>query len=137
MRFRAAVLALALGIIACNTGNPEQRDKVFNALYPSPTSDATQTPVIQTVVATKVVQVTTTPVPSVTSTPVRQLCVSADEAVNLRPSPSTKNYKITELENGVVVTDLGGRVENVEGVWLFVEVNENRGWINEKYLEDC
>lgn len=139
MKRFAPFLLILLSILACRTGDSEQRDKVFSALYPSPTSDATQTPIIQTVIATKVVQITTTPIPIVptfTNTPakpVRQLCVSATETVYLRPSPSIENYPITQLENGVKVTDLGGR----NGAWWFVEWKDKRGWINSKYLKEC
>lgn len=127
-RFILAIV-LPLAMLACNSSRPDRR---LN-LYPSPTSDATQTPIIQTVVSTKVVQITTTPVKTATSTPVRQLCVSASEAVYMRPSPSTTPYPITQLENGSKVVDLGGR----NGDWLFVSYGDKQGWVNGKYLSDC
>lgn len=125
------LVVLPLAILACRTGNP---DRKLN-LYPSPTSDATQTPVIQTVVSTKVVQITTTPIPTVptfTSTPISKLCVSAVEAVHMRPAPSMES-NMTELPNGAEVTDLGGRSRE----WLYVEWEGKRGWINGKYLKNC
>jgi hypothetical protein len=123
-----ALSVLAVSVLACG-GAPRKQ----LVLYPSPTVEATQTAFVQTVVATKVVQITTTPVPSITITPVRQLCVSADEAVYLRPSASIDNYPIVQLGNGTEVVDLGGR----DGDWLFVQVDDKRGWINGKYLSAC
>ena len=132
MRNKALALffgVLALSILACRTGNPERR---LN-LYPSPTSEATQTPVI--------VEVTTTPAPTtyviVTATAVPtvsiQLCVSAEKAVNLRPSPDERGYPILQLRKGDQVTDLGGRDET----WIYVQYLDKQGWINKKYLSNC
>lgn len=132
-RMFLVLAVLAVSNLACRTSPATPRVLV---LYPSATPNATQTPIVQTVVNTRVVQITTTPVPTFTSTPthpVRQLCVSATETVYLRPSPGTDNYPITQLANGTKVTDLGGQ----DGNWKFVEVKSQRGWVNEKYLKDC
>lgn len=123
-----ALNALALAVLACNTGNP---DRKLN-LYPSstPTSAVpTQTAIVMEIVNTVVVQITTTPVPTSRT----YKCISAVEAVYLRPSPSTENYPIKQLEKGVEVVDIGGKI----GEWIFVEVNGVRGWVNQKYMEEC
>lgn len=123
---------ILLIVLACRTGNPNRR---LN-LYPSPTSEAlpTQTERVRLITAVPptpvVVQITTTPKPTKS---LDKLCVSATEAVHLRPSPSTENYPIVELKNGTEVVDLGGR----NGDWLFVEVGNKRGWINGKYIGQC
>lgn len=128
MRALVALVIGALVLTACRT--PERR---VVSLYPSPTSNATQTPLV--------VLVTTTPVLTQTAililvTPTVNngyLCVSATEAVYLRPAPSLNGYPITVLKNGTSVLDLGGR----SGAWIFVEIGDRRGWVNAKYLEAC
>lgn len=62
-----------------------------------------------------------------------RLCVIAQEAVYMRPSPSTENYPIIQLENGVELVDLGGR----DGNWMFVQYQDKRGWVNKKYVQEC
>ena len=123
------VIVLALSVLACRTGNPERK---LN-LYPTPTSEATQTPYVVEVTTSPpppiFVQITTTPVPTLSI----QLCVSAVETVNLRPSASDRGYPITQLENGDEVVDLGGR----QGNWIYVQAGDEAGWINKKYLEAC
>ena len=123
---------IALGVYrSCNSPAPEPRR--LN-LYPSPTSEATQTPLV--------VEITTTPVPTytkvviiVTETPshLDKLSVSAVVAVHLRPSPSKRNYPITALPNGTVLEDLGGR----DGKWWFVQYGDKRGWVHSSFVVAC
>lgn len=131
MRLFFVALVLVMAIMACRTSPPERRE--LN-LYPSPTTEATQTPVV--------VQITTTPpftytpiVIEVTNTPkpVEKLCVSALETVHLRPSANTLGYPILVLENGTVVEDLGGR----DGKWFYVRYVETQGWVDSNYLTAC
>lgn len=128
-------VVLALVALACRGGpSDEQRNKVYDALRPSPTPAATQTPIVISITEEVIVQITTTPRPTPKPTKQPRLCVSATEAVNLRPSPSDDNYPIVQLKNGDEVTDLGGRTEE----WIFVETAKgNRGWVHEKYLTSC
>lgn len=130
-----ALNVLALAILACGSSveSPDRQATLRAALYPSPTPDATQTPVL--VEVTKVVQITVTSQPTAKPSPTRQikLCVTAQEAVHLRPSPDAIGYPIAELKNGSEVTDLKGR----KGEWLYVEVEDKRGWVHEKYVEEC
>ena len=123
-----AVAFLVLVSVACRRGETERVN-----LFPSPTPDATQTPVL--VEVTKVVQITVTQQPTAKPTMTRQikLCVTAQEAVHLRPSPDTEGHPITVLKNGSEVTDLKGR----KGEWLYVEVEDKRGWVHEKYVGQC
>lgn len=124
--------------LACTS--PER--KPLN-LYPSPSSEArvrviTTTPLPTLPTSTPIVVVqTTTPVPpkpvSATKNEINWLCVTAQEAVYLRPSPSTENYPITQLDNGQKVKLEGG----ADGLWLFVTVGDQRGWVNRKYLSAC
>src|SRR5512139_257930 len=131
-RFTLFFICLVAVSLACRTGNPERK---LN-LYPSPTSEATQTPIL--------VEITTTPVPTtyvvITATfePTKpvvsiHLCVSAEKSVNLRPSANDDGYPILQLSNGDEVTDLGGRNAN----WYYVQYRDKRGWINKRYLSSC
>lgn len=130
------VVALWLASWACGNPAPEHVLRGWT-LTPSPTfvvAQATQTPHIvqETIVVAQVI--TTTPEP--TGEPV-VLCVVAQEAVNLRPSPSEINYPILSLEKGQEVTDLQGR----SGVWHFYRVTldgqDFEGWINSQYIGIC
>lgn len=120
---------LAISALACATGSPRKLE-----LYPSPTVLPTQTPFV--------LEITTTPLPTdfviITTTPVPTentvfLCVSANEAVYLRASPGTEFHPITPLSNGTKVIDTKTR----SGNWAFVQLGEDAGWINTKYLERC
>jgi hypothetical protein len=128
-------LGVLVLMLACGSAvpTPDRQATLRAALYPSPTPDATQTPVL--VEITKVVQITVTPQPTAKPTMTRQikLCVTAIETVYLRPSASERNYPITTLTNGVEVMDRGGR----DGEWIFVEVGDKQGWIHSKYIKPC
>ena len=129
MRIILAVLVLLIVTLACG-GQPAPKRELN--LYPTATSAATQTPIVVEVVETQVIVVEITPTP-VPPQAVEKMCVSAVEAVYLRPSPSDDNYPITSLPNGVELTDLGGR----DGSWLFVQYGDAQGWVNGAYLGDC
>ena len=102
--------------------NPESTQAVFPTIEPTATE----------------VLANDTPSPEPTQQSVGKcVVVTANETVNLRPSANTSGYPIEVLANGVQVTDLGGRVENEEGTWLYVSVGKNQGWINGKYLGYC
>lgn len=121
------ITILALGVLACASTQPRERVN----LYPTVEAIPTQTPVI--IYVSQTPNPTYTPVfVEVTSTP-NALCVSANETVNLRPSPNTDNYPIVQIPNGAKVKDLGGRNES----WYLVEYLDYQGWINSDYLEDC
>jgi glucose/arabinose dehydrogenase len=127
------VVALAIFIVAQACASQSTRTPfVFWTATPSP-SNATQTPVL--VEITKVVQITVTPQPTAKPTMTRQikLCVTAIEAVHLRPAPNDDNYPITTLTNGVEVVDKGGR----DGEWTFVEVGDKQGWVYAEYIKPC
>jgi hypothetical protein len=130
---------LALSILTCRTGDSEARQRVYQDLYPSPTSEATQTPLVRVITTTPLatqtpdVRVyTATPVPT-TQAEVSWLCVTAVEAVYLRPSPSTENYPIVQLENGTRIVDLRGR----DGSWWFVQSGNKQGWVKKEYVRNC
>lgn len=129
--FRRVILALgvcALGVLAC--GGTVRRELI---LYPSETPNASQTPLV--------VQITTTPnathtaiVVVVSETPnALAMCVTADEAVYLRPSPNADDYPIEPLTKGTKVLLTGGMF----GLWVHVEVGVSSGWIRVEYLGDC
>lgn len=114
---------------ACGSASPKRQLD----LYPSPTINPTQTQRI--VIFTQTPDLTSTPIFIVVSqTPTsNELCVSADEAVWLRPSPSIDNYPIVPVANGTRLHDLGGRV----GSWDFVALGDKRGWIYGEFLKPC
>jgi hypothetical protein len=121
-----AVLAIVLAILACGGAAPRRG---LN-LYPSSTPNATQTPMIVTVESSPsviVIEVT------VTSEPAGKLCVNADVAVHLRPSPNNQNYPITVIANRTELIDLGGR----NSKWMFVQIGDNQGWVHGDYVQRC
>jgi hypothetical protein len=129
---RLVILGALVGLVGCRLTPSQPIHDV--GLYPTPTVLPTQTPFV--------VEVTTTALPTqtpnvviVSPTPdaLGELCVTANEAVYLRPSPNVDNYPIQEIPNGSALGDLGGR----NGNWAFVELGENRGWVNMDYLGDC
>jgi hypothetical protein len=126
---------LALLTLACGGTYLATPTLAVSTIYPSITSEATQeTPVEVLNTPTPPIYTTRTLVPSTATNTTVQLCVSATETVNLRPSASEKGYPITQLKNGQVVVSLGGR----QGEWIYVSVNEKmQGWINGKYLSNC
>jgi hypothetical protein len=125
-----AVTALVVAQLACAA--PADRGPVV--LYPSATPNATQTPVVVTVVAQVTVVAHQTVVAQVTTTPRGdKYCVTAEETVYLRPSPSTDNYPVVALAHGAVVAHLGGR----NGDWMFVQYEDKTGWVNKDYIGDC
>jgi len=138
-RMVMAVIVLVMATLSCRTGNPERK----LVLYPSPTSEATQTPFL--------VEITTTPVPTtyivITATAkpteptvsiqLTELCVSAEKAVNLRPSANDDGYPILQLSKGDKVTDMGGRSELDGTTWMYVQIGKYQGWINSRYLGKC
>jgi hypothetical protein len=134
LRILTAVLVLMLVTLACGGTAPRRE---LN-LYPTPTVDATQTPiyvpveveVTKVIERTTVVEITPTPVPPQA---VEKMCVSAVEAVYLRPSPSDDNYPIMSLPNGAELVDLGGR----DGSWLFVQYGDAQGWVHQNYIAGC
>lgn len=123
------LLTIAVFILAC--GGTAPREKL--QLYPTPTGNPTQTPVI--VIWTGTPAATYTPiVVLVTQTPyIAFLCVSAVEAVYLRPAPNLENRPISAELNGAQVRDLGGRNNG----WAFVAVDGKQGWIKSDYLGGC
>lgn len=135
MKKRSCTLVVALVILVVAQACAGQSTRTPFVFWTStlPPSNATQTPVL--VEVTKVVQITVTSQPTAKPTMTRQikLCVTAQEAVHLRPSPDTIGYPIAELKNGSEVTDLKGR----KGEWLYVEVEDKRGWVHEKYVGQC
>lgn len=127
-RLVMAGFSLVLVGLACGRTTPRTLD-----LYPSPTVLPTQTERIVVWTSTPV-QTYTPLVKIITETPSpKYLCVSADEAVHLRPSPGIDNYPIEVLKNGSKVMDLGGR----DGDWGFFSYGSEQGWISLKYLETC
>lgn len=124
------LMLLVLAILSCNLAPSES--KVLD-LYPTPTQAITQTAFI--------VQITTTPPPTptplvvvVSSTPESgYLCVTADENVYLRPSPSMENHPIVPLPRGTRIADSGSR----SGNWAFVKVDEYSGWVNTLWTTPC
>lgn len=127
-----AIFFLVLASLACGSKAEEWQMRGWT-VTPSPTANtqATQTPYI--------VEITNTPapteLPTVTPNPtaISYLCVTANEAVNLRPSPDASYYPIDPLKNGTKVEDLGAR----DGNWVFVKVGDKQGWINGEYLGAC
>lgn len=128
MKLRGFFVVLALLALACGSQTPRRLE-----LYPSPTSNPTQTPFVVEVTKEVVRQVTTTPEPTETPESTVFLCVSAEESVYLRPSPSTANYPVAALPAGDRVEDLGGR----DGVWMFVRWEDKTGWVNQAYVKVC
>lgn len=133
MKNRNAFLALALlvlAILSCNLAPSES--KVLD-LYPTPTSVITQTPVF--VLITTTPANTPTPLVVVVSpTPESKfLCVTADENVYLRPSPSMVNHPIVPLPRGTRIADSGSR----SGSWAFVKVGDYSGWVNTLWTKPC
>jgi hypothetical protein len=134
LRILTAVLVLMLVTLACGGTAPRRE---LN-LYPTPTVEATQTPiyvpveveVTKVIERTTVVEITPTPIPPQA---VEKMCVSAAVSVYLRPSPSDDNYPIMPLPNGAELTDLGGR----DGGWLFVQYGDKQGWVNGSYAGAC
>ncbi len=125
LRLLLGLTVVMFGSLAC--GSAARRQLV---LYPTPTHNATPTNIV--------VEITTTPVTVlmvITQTPnaAARICVQADVAVNLRPSPSNQNYPIMVIPNGTELNDLGGR----NGKWLFVELGDKQGWINQDYVGAC
>lgn len=128
-RILLAIVVLAVVTLACATGAGTPKP----SLYPSPTAELTQTPFV--------LQITTTPMDTATPLVVvvsetpsgSRLCVNALVSVHLRPSPSTENYPITVIPNGMQLVDLGGRSEK----WLFVQFNDMHGWVHADYVGDC
>jgi hypothetical protein len=122
---------MVMAILAC--GKPAEEWQLRGwTVTPSPFLP-TQTPFI--VVHTTTPVYTYTPiVKEVTSTPKPvYLCVVADVAVHLRPSPSIDNYPITPLSNGTKLMDLGGKREE----WIFVQYGELSGWVRSEYTKSC
>jgi hypothetical protein len=121
-----AFFIVVLAILGCRSGS--QRTLV---LYPSTTSTFANTPT--QVLATQtpyIVEVTTTSGPTKEAL---AICVTADEAVYLRPSASAENYPILSLPYGSRLKDLGGRIGN----WVFVQYHDNQGWVYGDYLGRC
>src|SRR5687768_8546147 len=99
MRIYIFFLTLALLVLACRTGSSERK---LN-LYPSPTVEVSQTPVVVQITTTSVY--TYTPIVKVvteTPRPTEKMCVDALVAVHLRPSPNESGYPIMALANGTV-----------------------------------
>lgn len=125
---------LVVALCACQRGTSDSERIVF----PTNTSPATQTPIYVPITTTPVF--TYTPIViEVTSTPEPDgyLCVTASEAVYLRPSPSVDNYPITPLPLGAKLRDFGGREDNDDGSWAFVQFGSRRGWVNSSYVQIC
>lgn len=122
------VFVLAISMLACGSTTPRRLN-----LYPSPTVLPTQTERI--VVWTATPLSTYTPiVKEVTSTPNPEyLCVTADEAVHLRPSADLTGYPIASLPKGTRLTDLGGR----ENEFAFVTNGEQQGWVKLDFVKIC
>lgn len=125
----ALVMLVTLSLACGGTVSRRQLE-----LYPSATVEATQTPYI--VVHTATPNATYTPlvvVVSATPNAPIMLCVSANEAVYLRPAPNADNYPIVPLPNDTRLQDLGGRKDG----WVFVALGTRQGWVNGKYIKEC
>jgi hypothetical protein len=133
VRRSCTLLLLVVVLISCRRATGTDEGIVFW----TPSAPPTQT--------ARVVRITTTPVYTytpivkvVTSTPIpAYLCVIADEAVYLRPSADNQNYPISPLPSGSRLTDLGGRKENEFGKWAFVAYQDEQGWVNLNFAENC
>jgi hypothetical protein len=124
------VLAIVLAMLAC--GQPAEEWQLRGwTVTPSLTSTVANTPTLVLATQTPFIgEITSTPQPTAE---VLAKCISADVAVHLRPSPSTENYPIEALANGIEVKDLGGR----SGKWWFVVVGDKQGWVDSNYLGEC
>lgn len=128
-----AIGALVIATLACGGGG-----KTTNSPFQfwTETPNATQTPIVMFQEITTTPNATQTPnVVILTQTPnaLVTLCVSANVAVYLRPSPNDDNYPILPLPNGSELSDLGGR----SGKWLFVSYKDNQGWVLGDFLGNC
>lgn len=129
VRRSCTVLLLVVVLASCRKASGNDDGIVFW----TPSAPPTQTP--------RIVEITTTALSTytpivkvVTETPEPgYLCVTADEAVHLRPSPSIENYPIDVLKNGTKLLDLGGR----DGEWRFVRFDKQTGWVNQAYVTAC
>lgn len=125
------LFVLTLITLACGSTAPRHLD-----LYPTETTLPTQTARVVVISATPdfTPQPAKIPVQTATFQPIPHcFTVSATVAVFLRPSPSTDNYPIMPIPNGVQVHDLGGRI----GIWDFVALGDKQGWVNSEYLNPC
>ena len=127
MKTYLPLIVLALSALACGGQTPRRLE-----LYPTITVLPTQTE--RVLILTQTPNATYTPVVIVVSqTPASGVfCVSAAEAVYLRPSPAVDNYPIATIRNGSKVRDLGGRSD----AWVFVAIGNESGWVNSIYLSD-
>jgi ABC-type glycerol-3-phosphate transport system substrate-binding protein len=128
LKILLAVLAILVATLACG-GQGQQTDRFT---FWTPTPNASPTPIVVEVIETQVIVVEITPTP-IPPQEVEKMCVSAVEAVYLRPSPSDDNYPIMSLPNGAELTDLGGR----DGSWLFVQYGDAQGWVHQNYISGC
>lgn len=126
-----AILLLVVAHLACGSPAPDYVLRGWT-VTPSVVAQPSQTPFVvkETVVVAH--QETVVVVAHVTPTPGR-LCVVAQEAVYLRPSPSTDNHPIVPLLSREEVLDLGGR----SGTWIFAQVRDKQGWVQGKYVGEC
>ena len=134
-RIMIALLIVVLGILACGNPAPEY---VLRGWTVTPTKfvDATNTPLVIYVEVTNSPEPTQTPelvIITQTSNAVVTLCVTASDAVYLRPSPDATYYPLKPLVKGTVVIYKGTH----NGEWKFVEVEDGAGWINSEYLGTC
>lgn len=118
---------LWLSILACGTPAEEWQMRGWT-VTPSP-EDSTSTPVTPTQTPFILV-VSATPEPTKTEV---QLCITAQEAVYLRPSPNASYYPIDPLSKGTRVSLTGAR----DGDWVFVNVDSKSGWIHSDYVGSC
>jgi len=122
-----AFLVLVVATLACGTPAEEWELRGWT-VTPSLSQPATTTPTL--VVATQtpfIIEVTNT------NQPADILCIVAQEAVNLRPSPNITGYPIVALKNGEKVIDLGGR----SGTFMFVQIGDKQGWVHGDYVRAC
>jgi hypothetical protein len=128
-------LGVAAILLACGISTPRERP----VLYPSPTQNSTQTPIViqitntpentSTPVLITIVQ-TTTPIPTSSN----RLCVIADQALNLRTQPSMEEGSNgSPLPHGAEVLLTGTK----NGEWLFVKYGDRSGWVYSNWLGEC
>lgn len=131
---RISLFFILLSLIALACGRSGGTEPRKLNMYPTPTSNSTQTPFVQYVTTTP--QNTTTPVILLvvqTSTPLTtKKCVIVDN-VYLRPSPNIDNYPVAPLPKGATVILSGATNDN----WVFASYDKKSGWVNSEFLGSC
>ena len=121
---------MVLVTLACGTQTEEWRMRGWTATPSATVSSSDEAKPTQTPF---VVVVTSTPQNPTPSPEALFLCVVADKAVYLRPSPEATLYPLDPIPSGTQVLDTGTR----KGNWVFVQIGDSKGWINMEYLGKC